>query len=145
MTRPSLPRSLEHAAGRIADMAYLASSARLREELATAKAPRASRVSADDAITAIRGLASSWSLATDEERAHLAHLVYARIPLRGSDVQPVELTPWAYELGIDQAMPELIWLEERPRQESENRVQPATVRVPIAGRRERAAAARRSA
>lgn len=135
--------ALEHADGKMTDVAYLAESARLRTELEATAEPRSARVTPDEAIAAIRGLEARWSLATDDERARLAHLVYARIPMDGASVGPVELTPWAYELGIDQAMPELVRLDWRPRQVPGTQVH--TVRVPIAGRRERLAAARRSA
>jgi len=132
--------ALEHAAGRLTDEAYLAGIRRLREEVERAGAPRPSGVTADEAIAAIADLSSLWVDATPEERARLVHAVYARIDVLGRSFAGVELTPWAYDIGLDQAMPELVRLEVRPRQGSGPHVQ--TVRVPIYGRRERRRAAR---
>jgi DNA invertase Pin-like site-specific DNA recombinase len=133
--------ALEHADGRLPDGEYLAASTRLRSELEAAGAPRRAGVTPDEAVDAIRDLAALLADATDEERARIAHAVYARIPIAGAEIRPVELTPWAYELGLDQVLPEIVRLDWRPRQETGT--QGHTARVPIAGRRERLAAARR--
>lgn len=135
--------ALEHAEGRIEDAAYLASSSRLRADLEAAGSARPSQVTADEAIAAIRDMAALFTDATDEERSRIIHAVYARIPIAGPEIRPVELTPWAYAHGLDQVLPELVRLEWRPRQVTGQRGQ--TARVPVAGRRERWAAARRTA
>lgn len=133
--------ALEHADGRVSDGEYLAASSRIRADLEAAGAPRASRVTPDEAVAAIRDLAALLTDATPEERARIAHAVYARIPIAGEEIRPVELTPWAYELGLDQVLPEIVRLEWRPQQERGPQGQP--VYVPIAGRRDRWSAARR--
>lgn len=134
--------ALEHAEGRVADTEYLAAAARLRADLEAAGAARPARVTPDEAIAAIRDLGGLFADATDEERARIVHAVYARIPIAGPEIRPVELTPWAYEHGLDQVLPELVRLDWRPRQVPGNRQQSRTARVPIAGRRERWSAAR---
>jgi hypothetical protein len=135
--------ALEHADGAITDAAYLAASTRLRADLEAAGAARPARVTPDEALEAIRDLAALLADATDEERTRITHAVYARIPIVGPEIRPVELTPWAYELGLDQVLPEVVRLDWRPQQERGRQGQ--TARVPIAGRRERLAAARRTA
>lgn len=137
--------ALEHAAGEIGDEAYLAAAARLRSELEAAGAATPARVDVDAAIEALRDLAATFRDATDAERTRIAHALYARIPVAGPDIRPVELTPWALELGLDQVLPELVTLGKRPQQERGPQKQSRTVRVPIAGRRERLAASRQSA
>jgi DNA invertase Pin-like site-specific DNA recombinase len=144
-TRARLERAirdlaLEHAGERLSDDVYLTGVRRLRAELEQARTPRRSEVGADEAIAAVADLAGLWIEATPEERARLVHAVYARIDVVGRSFAGVELTPWAYDIGLDQAMPELVGVDWRPRQAPGPHVH--TVRVPIYGRRERLRIAR---
>lgn len=129
----------DHVAERITDATYLARLAVLRAEAAAAGAARPSKVNADDAIRELTNLARAWERMTEVERAKLTHAVYAQIEVRGgsSDARVV-LTPAAYDLGLDQVLPESVhW---RPRLDLKNQVR--TARIDIAGRRERARIAR---
>lgn len=130
----------EHIAQRITDAVYLERLAALRSEAERAAAPKPSRVSGDAAVDAVRQMAGLWVDATPEERAQVAHTVYARVDVLGRQIVGAELTPAAYEIGLDQALPEVFRLDWRPRQVPGQQVQ--TTRIPIYGRSARRRASR---
>ena len=135
--------ALEHAAQAIGDAEYLAGVAALRAELEAARTARPPAIDPDRALGRIRELERAWRSATAREQAELVHGIYARVEALGSRIAAVTLTPAAYEIGLDQVMPEWVRLEERPRQGSGTQEQ--TARILIRGRRERLEQARRTA
>lgn len=143
-TRARLERQMralagEHVAQRITDAVYLERLAALRSEISAAAAPRTPAVDVDGAIARIRAMGATWPAMTAEERAQVAHAVYARVDVLGHSIVGVELTPAAYAIALDQALPEFVRLEWRPRQVAGSHVQ--TARVRIYGRRDRLRAA----
>lgn len=131
----------DHVAQRIDDAVYLSRLAVLRTEATAAVELQRSRVDADEAIGQLTAMARAWRRMTEVERAKLAHAVYARIEVvGGSSDARVVLTPAAYEIGLDQALPEFVRAKERPRLGLENHVR--TAHLEIAGKRERGRAAK---
>ena len=101
--------ALDHAAGRIADAAYLARSGALREELSTIADQAAGRVGAERAVEWLRALANTWNLAgVAQERADLLHAIYERIVVAGRTIEFVRLTPAAQQHGLALALPEVV-------------------------------------
>jgi DNA invertase Pin-like site-specific DNA recombinase len=125
----------DHLAERVGDAGYLEQLAALRAEQRAAQSPRPPTVDAESAIERIRAMGASWPRLTEAERADVAHLIYARVDVLGSRIVGVELTPAAYAIALDQALPEFVRLEWRPRQGPGPQAQ--TGRVPIYGRRDR--------
>lgn len=119
----------DHLAQRITDAVYLERLAALRAEADRATTPKRSTITAAAAIDAVRQMAALWADATPEERAQVAHSVYARVDVLGRDIVGAELTPAAYELGLDQALPEVFRLNWRPRQERGPQEQTARIRI----------------
>jgi hypothetical protein len=130
----------DHVAQRITDRVYLERLAALRAEAQAAAAPRSTSIDPDAAVERIRTMAATWPAMTEAERAELAHAVYARIDVLASSVVGAELTPAAYAIALDQALPEFVRLQWRPRQVPGPHAQ--TGRIRIYGRRERLRSAR---
>jgi len=134
----------DHLAERISDRVYLERLAALRSDVHAAALPRPASIDADGAVERIRAMAATWPRLTEEEKADVAHAVYARVDVLGRSIVGVELTPSAYALALDQALPEFVRLDWRPRQVTRTDT-PTFVRIPIIGREEWLKAARHSA
>ena len=109
--------ALEHAAGRIADAAYLDQMARLRAEPRPTASPQPPAVDPAEAVAFIEGIAATWQFATPEERARLVQATYERITVKGPDVLRVKLTPMAERTGLPALLPENVpveWAVARP-------------------------------
>lgn len=124
----------DHAADRLTDEAYLVRMARLRSEAQAAMQPVAPTVGPEEAARQVVEMGKAWRRMTEAERAKLAHAVYSRIEvLGGSPDGRAVLTPAAYAIGLDQALPESVnW---RPRLDTGQ--QAHTARIEIVGRAER--------
>ncbi len=95
----------------------------------------------------LRALPETWARATPEGRAELLHSIYDRIVVRGPEFVGARLTPEAYSLGLALALPERVqpakkWVLARPTGVGRAL---ATYEIPIEGRDEWLAAARRLA
>jgi hypothetical protein len=134
----------DHLAERISDTVYLERLAALRAGAQAAAAPRPASIDGEKAVARIRAMVTTWPRLTDREKADVAHAIYARVDVLGRSILGAELTPAAYAIALDQALPEFVRLEWRPRQVLGTGT-PTLVRIPIAGRDEWLAAATRSA
>ena len=118
--------ALDHAAGRIADAAYLARSGVLREELSTIADEAGGRVGAERAVEWLRALSRTWSLTgVAQERADLLHAIYERIVVAGRTIVFVRLTPAAQQHGLALALPEVVMAP--PTMAPPAGIEPATV------------------
>ena len=108
------------------------------------------------AIAYVRNFAASWAKARPQTRASLIRSVYAEIVVRGEDFVSVRLTDEAYAHGLAAAMPEVVEVAVLPGRgrpkKSMAMARPtgvgralATYEIPIEGRDEWLAAARRLA
>lgn len=133
--------ALSHAEGVIGDAEYLAGVTALRQE--EEAVPEAPTVDAGRAVARLRDFAALWAGRSAEERAEMLHAVYARVDVLGPRFAEATLTADAEEIGLALALPERVSVAmARP----EGPGHPlATVRIPIAGRRDWLAAARRTA
>ena len=101
--------ALEHAAGDLADDAYLARLKALREARDALAEGSGSGVPAQRAIEWLRALAESIQQAdVPKERADLMHAIYDRIVVAGPEIVGVRLTAAAYAHGLALALPEKV-------------------------------------
>ena len=141
--------ALDHAADRLDDKAYLAQIAVLRHgatEIDSGKRPGAG-IAPDKVFAGLRALPETLARATPRGRAELLHSISERIVVRGPEFVGDRLTPEAYSLGLALALPERVqpaqeWVLARPTGVGRAL---ATYEIPIEGRDEWVAAARRLA
>jgi hypothetical protein len=102
----------------------------------------AAGITAERAVAWLRALSETWRVTeVPAERADLLHAVYDRITVAGRRIVSVRLTPSAYAHGFALALPEKVVLA---RPTGVGRAL-ATYEIPIEGRDEWLAAARRLA
>jgi hypothetical protein len=100
------------------------------------------RISPDRAVAWLQALAATWRAAeVPAETADVLHAIYDRITVAGRTIMSVRLTPSAYAHGFALALPNTVVLA-RP---TGVRRASATYEIPIEGRDEWLAAARRLA
>lgn len=133
--------ALGHAAARLDDAEYLARMAHLRGELEILGAQPARDLSARRATEWLDALAETWQK-TDlvEEKSDVIHAIHERIVIEGPRFVGLRLTPVAYRHGLALALPEAVMA--RPTGAGRAIT---TYRIPIEGRDEWVAAARRLA
>jgi hypothetical protein len=136
------------AAGNIADETYLARVAVIREEMAAlaTSAPPA-MASADKVVAKLRQLPETWAKARPAGRVELLNSIHERITVKGREFVSTRLTSDAYALGLALALPEQVepaqeWALARPTGVGRAI---STYTIPIEGRDEWLAAARRLA
>jgi hypothetical protein len=131
--------ALEHAAARIDDAAYLERMARLRDQLDTIGTQQAHDLPGQRALEWLDALAETWHQ-TDlvEEKSDVIHAVYERTVIEGPRFVGLRLTPAAYRHGLALALPDAVMA----RPTGVGRAL-ATSEIPIEGRDEWLAAARR--
>ncbi|MEX1173063.1 MAG: hypothetical protein WEG56_10685 [Chloroflexota bacterium] len=142
---------LDHAAGRIDDKTYLAQMAVLREEamrIDSGERP-GTGIAPDKVVAKLRALPKTWAEATPTGRAELLHSIYERIVVCGPEFVSARLTPEAYSMGLALALPERVqpaqeWVLARPTGVG-RAISTYPYRIPIEGRDEWLAAARRPA
>ena len=99
-------------------------------------------ISPERAVAWLRTLSATWRAAeVPAEKADLLHAIYDRITVAGRRIVSIRLTPWAYARGFALALPEKV---EMARPTGVGRAL-ATYEIPIEGRDEWLAAARRLA
>jgi hypothetical protein len=136
--------ALDHAAGRLDDKAYLAQIAVLREDatrIDSGARPGTGIACGQGGRQGCGRYPRTWARATPEGRAELLHSIYERIVVRGPEFVGARLTLEAYSLGLALALPEKVVLA---RPTGVGRAL-ATYEIPIEGRDEWLAAARRLA
>ena len=134
--------ALEHAAGRLGDETYLARLKALREQRDTIVERTAPGLPGHRAVEWLRALGESFQAAdVPKEKADLIHAIYDRITVAGPEIVGVRLTASAYAHGFALALPEKV---EMARPTGVGRAL-ATYEIPIEGRDEWLAAARRLA
>ncbi|MCJ7712241.1 MAG: hypothetical protein MUQ32_15580, partial [Chloroflexi bacterium] len=124
---------------------YLEQVARLRAESTTTTHAQPATVGPDEAVAFIEGIEATWVLATPEERARLVQAIYERITVKGPNVVRAKLTPMAERTGLPPPLPEDVhdeWAVARPTGVGRAIT---TYELPIEGRDEWLAAARRLA
>ena len=133
---------LEHAAGRLEDAIYLERLREFRSAKESLERTSADGITAERAVAWLRALSETWRAAeVPAERADLLHAVYDRIAVAGRRIVSVRLTPSAYAHGFALALPEKVAVA---RPTGVGRAL-ATYEIPIEGRDEWLAAARRLA
>ena len=133
--------ALEHAAEAISDGEYLERLGRLRAEVAALNQDARPSIPPDRIAEWLRALGSTWRQAElREEQAEVLHAIYDRIVLSGPTIVSARLTPAAYSHGLALVLPEVV----RARPTGVGRAL-ATYDIPIEGRDEWVAAARRLA
>ncbi len=133
---------LDHAAGRLQDAAYLERLRELRAAKESVERTSGERVAAERAIEWLRALSATWTEAdVPEAKADVLHAIYDQIVVTGREIVWVRLTPSAYAHGLALALPTKVALA---RPTGVGRAL-ATYEVPIEGRDEWLAAARRLA
>ena len=93
----------------------------------------------------MEGIAATWAKATPEERTLLVQATYEHVTVQGPQVLKVKLTPMAEQVGLAALLPEDVhidWAVARPTGVGRAL---ATYEIPIEGRDEWLAAARRLA
>ncbi len=101
--------ALEHAAGDLADDAYLARLKALREARDVLVEGSGVGVPAQRAIEWLQAIAESVQQAdVPKERADLMHAIYERIVIAGPEIVGVRLTSAAYAHGLALALPEKV-------------------------------------
>jgi hypothetical protein len=134
--------ALDHAAGRLEDAVYLNRLRALRESKESLEVKGSGDMSAEVALDWLRALSSTWSEAeVPEAKAEVLHAIYERIVVTGRTIVSIRLTPSAYAHGLAVAMPDTVALA-RPTGVGHAL---ATYDMPIEGRDEWLAAARRLA
>ena len=105
--------ALDHADGRLSDSDYLAAVRTLRADVPSETVPTSERIDPDWALAKLRALGEAWQQASGDRaaQAELLHSIYARIEVRGDEINRVHLTADAYRLGLDEALPERIRCE----------------------------------
>jgi DNA invertase Pin-like site-specific DNA recombinase len=134
--------ALDHAAGRLPDAVYLERLRALRESKESLEVSTGGSVTADVALAWLRALSETWTDAdVPEAKAEVLHAIYERITVTGRTIVSIRLTPAAYAHGLAVAMPTKVALA---RPTGVGRAL-ATYEIPIEGRDEWVAAARRLA
>ena len=134
--------ALEHAAGSLGDEVYLTRLKALREQRDAIVERTAAGLPGHRAVEWLRALGESLQTAdVPKERADLMHAIYERITVAGPEIVGVRLTGAAYAHGLALALPEKV---ELARPTGFGRAL-ATYEIPIEGREEWLAAARRPA
>ena len=134
--------ALDHAAGRLEDAVYLGRLRGLREAKESLERTTSEGISAERAIAWLETLAATWSEAdVSAAKAELLHAIYELIVVAGPEIVGVRLTAAACAHGLALALPEKV---EMARPTGVGRAL-ATCEVPIEGRDEWVAAARRMA
>jgi hypothetical protein len=134
--------ALDHARGAIDDTAYLDRMGHLRAARAAIDDTPRAGVTASRAVEWLRVLAETWTAAdVPEAKAELLHAVYNRIVVTGRTIVSIRLTPAAYAHGLALALPEKVAMA---RPTGVGRAI-STYTIPIEGRDEWLAAARRLA
>ncbi len=134
--------ALEHASGRLGDDTYLARPKALREQRDTIVERTAAGLPGHRAVEWLRALGECFQAAdVPKEKADLMHAIYERITVAGPEIVGVRLTQAAYAHGLALALPEKV---EMARPTGVGRAL-ATYEIPIEGRDEWLAAARRLA
>ena len=134
--------ALEHAAGHLEDEVYLERLRELREAKDDAERTSGERVAAERAIEWLRTLSATWAEAdVPEAKADMLHAIYDQIVVTGRKIVSVRLTSSAYAHGLALALPTKVALA---RPTGVGRAL-ATYTIPIEGRDEWLAAARRLA
>lgn len=134
--------ALEHVGGGISDQMYLERLKELRATLAATEATALEGVPAERAVEWLGALAETWTAAdVREAKADLLHSIYERIVVAGRSFVSARLTPAAYAHGLALALPEKAVMA-RPTGVGRALT---THRIPIEGRDEWIAAARRLA
>ena len=101
--------ALEHAAGDLADDAYLAQLKALREARDVLVEGSGVGVPAQRAIEWLQAIAESVQQAdVPKERSDLMHAIYERIVIAGPEIVGVRLTAAAYAHGLALALPEKV-------------------------------------
>jgi hypothetical protein len=133
--------ALEHVRGGLSDDAYLARLGELRTRLSALEQDPEVGVRADRAVEWLRPFAETWRLAdVPEAKADLLHATYERIVVAGPSFVSARLSPAAYQHGLALALPQV--LMARPTGVGRAIT---TYEIPIEGRDEWLAAARRLA
>jgi hypothetical protein len=133
--------ALEHVRGTMTDEAYLARVGDLRSQIAALESSTDIGVPAERAVAWLRTIGATWSQAyLPEEKADLVHAIYERITVAGPEIVSVRLTPAAYAHGLALALPQVVMA----RPTGVGRAI-STCTIPIEGRDEWLAAARRLA
>ncbi len=133
--------ALAHAGGSIADEAYLTRVAELRTERASLVAEGTAAMPAARAIAWLRAIGQAILIADlPDERADLVHAIYERITVAGPTIISARLTPAANAHGLVLTLPQVVMA----RPTGVGRAL-ATYDIPIEGRDEWVAAARRLA
>ena len=134
--------ALEHASGGLGDEAYLARLKALRQQRDVIVERTAAGLPAERAFEWLRALGESLQAPdASKEKANLLHAIYDRITVAGPEIVGVRLTAAAYAHGLALALPEKV---EMARPTGVGRAL-ATYEIPIEGRDEWVAAARRLA
>ncbi len=134
--------ALEHAAGRLEDAVYLGRLHELRDAKENLERTSADGISPERAVEWLRALSETWRAAeAPGEKADLLHAIYDRITIAGRRIVSVRLTPSAYAHGFALALPEKVAVA---RPTGVGRAI-STYTIPIEGRDEWLAAARRLA
>lgn len=134
--------ALEHAADRIEDAVYLERLHELRDAKDSLERKSADGISPERAVEWLKAMSATWRAAqAPAEKADLLHAIYDRITVAGRKIVSVRLTPSAYAHGFAVALPEKVVLA---RPTGVGRAL-ATYELPIEGRDEWLAAARRLA
>jgi hypothetical protein len=148
--------ALDVAGGRMSERAFLAAIRRLNEGAVQVGGERPGSVDGTKAINYIRNFASSWAKAMPSTRATMIQSLYEEIVVRGAEVVSVRLSPEAYARDLALALPQEVVVAPlpsrgRPRKDMAL-ARPtgvgralATYEIPIEGRGEWLAAARRMA
>ncbi|MEA2675413.1 MAG: hypothetical protein QOI92_2605 [Chloroflexota bacterium] len=101
--------ALEHAAGSVSDVTYLARMAELRSQLASVDEGSNVGVPAERAVDWLRALGETWQHAdVPQAKADLVHAIYERIVVAGPTIVSARLTPAAYAHGLALALPKVV-------------------------------------
>jgi hypothetical protein len=131
---------LEHAAGGLEDAAYLERLHKLRETKENLERRSTDGISPGRAIEWLGALAGTWRTAeVPAEQADVLHAIYDQIVVTGREIVSVRLTPSAYAHGLALAEEKEMALPTGVGRAL------ATYEIPIEGRDEWLAAARRLA
>jgi hypothetical protein len=148
--------ALDVAAGLMSERAFLAAMRRLNEAALHVGGERPGSVDGTKAIDYIRNFASSWAKAKPPTRATMIQSLYDEIVVRGDEFVSVRLSPEAYAHGLAVAFPQEVVVTPLPSRGRPRKnmalARPTgvgrgitTYTIPIEGRDEWLAAARREA
>lgn len=134
--------ALEHAGASIGDDEYLGRLAALRSQRDAVVEQSKEGIPAERAVAWLRALGQALQSAdASQEKAELMHAIYERVTAVGAEIRSVRLTPAAYAHGLALALPEKVVMA-RPTGVGRGIT---TYTIPIEGRDEWLAAARREA